>query len=112
MNVNTMPKHEYMIFLVKKGVLKWETYKNWWNPATSKKELAFIESGYPFEEGITFEMALDTKATFLGFRNEFGGGVKDPALFEQTKRMADWKHYLSLSQIRHAVWSRPEEGNR
>ena len=107
MNVNAISKPKYIMYLLEKGILKMSEHGECWDVGYSKKELAFIESGYPFEKGITFSQALDTEARFLGFRNEFGGGVKDPALFEQVKDMADWKRYLSLSQIRYAVWGRP-----
>jgi len=109
MNIYGTTKPQYIEFLHKKGVLNWSDYNNWWTIETSKKEFAFIESGYPFEKNITFEQALDTKARLLGFSNEFTGyGVKDPEIFEQIKDMADWKRYLSLSQIRHAVWGPPQ----
>jgi hypothetical protein len=110
MNAETTSKPEYINYLLKKrvfNIIEFSNNTHWYGWESSKKELAFLESGYPFEEGVTFEQALRTKARFAGFRNEFKGGVKDPDLFDNVKDMADWKRYLSLGQIRHAVWERP-----
>jgi|APGre2960657423_1045063.scaffolds.fasta_scaffold177216_2 hypothetical protein len=109
MNIYGTTKIEYIEFLLKKGVL---TLKDMagdaWNMGTSKKEFAFRESGYPFERDITFEQALNTRGKWMGFRNEFTGYGVSESIFEQVKTMSDWKHYLSLSQIRHSIWERPE----
>ena len=105
-----MNKSEYLEFLLEKGVLTLEHMAgDTWGVSSSKKELAFLESGYPFEEDITFVQALSTKAKWMGFKKEFPAyGVKDMSIFQQVKDMAEWKNHLSLTLIRYSIWERPE----
>jgi len=105
-NISAMNKSEYLEFLLKKGVLNFKDItNNVWNSASSKKELAFLESGYPFEEDITFIQALSTKAKWMGFKQEFPAyDVKGMSIFQQVKDMAEWKRHLSLTLIRHSIW--------
>jgi hypothetical protein len=105
-NINAMNKSEYLEFLNEKGVLNFKNItNNLWNKLSSKKELAFLESGYPFEKNITYEQALNTRAKWMGFKQEFPAyGVKDMSIFQQVKDMAEWKNHLSLTLIRYSIW--------
>jgi hypothetical protein len=105
-NINAMNKSEYLEFLLQKGVLTPEHMAGYtWGVSSSKKELAFLESGYPFEKNITYEQALNTRAKWMGFKQEFPAyGVKDMSIFQQVKDMAEWKRHLSLTLIRYSIW--------
>ena len=108
MNINAMTRPEYIEFLYEKGILTTkDIVGDTWGITSSKKELAFLESGYPFEPDTTFEMALSTRAKWMGFRKEFRAyDVQNMQIFQQVKDMADWKRHLSLSMIRYSIWER------